>query len=278
MSDKNFKVKNGLTIQGTVDTLITADNAGGILVNGAAVVPPSATPTTLGTVYGLTDAVNTNGNTAIGSGALELNDGGTNNTAIGASSLSSNEYSESNTAIGHSAGASLVSGSNNTLLGFEAEASDTEVYNEITLGNGDVERLRVPGLGVNLTQDNITIGAYSSPNATDYASQNVIIGASSAGSLTTGASNLIVGYSAGYAQTTGEWNTFLGTESGKNASTGTNNISIGYDSELSSATVSDEITLGNSQITKFRIPGLGIDWTPANVPTAPTFHPVFAMV
>jgi hypothetical protein len=35
VSDKNFKVKNGLTIQGTVDTLITADNSGGVLVNGS---------------------------------------------------------------------------------------------------------------------------------------------------------------------------------------------------------------------------------------------------
>lgn len=38
MSDKNFKVKNGLTIQGTVDTLITADNSGGVLVNGNPIV------------------------------------------------------------------------------------------------------------------------------------------------------------------------------------------------------------------------------------------------
>ena len=43
MSDKNFKVKNGLTIQGTTDTLITADNAGGILVNGSPIYgPPGA--------------------------------------------------------------------------------------------------------------------------------------------------------------------------------------------------------------------------------------------
>jgi hypothetical protein len=35
VSDKNFKVKNGLTIQGTTDTLITADNSGGILIAGA---------------------------------------------------------------------------------------------------------------------------------------------------------------------------------------------------------------------------------------------------
>ena len=43
MSDKNFKVKNGLTIQGsTIDTLITADESGGILVGGLAITSPSA--------------------------------------------------------------------------------------------------------------------------------------------------------------------------------------------------------------------------------------------
>jgi hypothetical protein len=36
MSNKNFKVKNGLTLQGTVDTLITPNNAGGILIGGSA--------------------------------------------------------------------------------------------------------------------------------------------------------------------------------------------------------------------------------------------------
>ena len=219
---------------------------------------PAATPTKAGTVYALTDAES---NTAIGYGALESNDGGINNTAIGVSSLSSNEYSESNTAIGHLAGANLIGGSNNTLLGYDAQPSDTFAYNEITLGNGDVERLRVPALGVNLTQDNVMIGAYSLTSATENATQNVVIGASAATSLTNGASNLIVGYSAGYSETTGEWNTFLGTEAGKNATTGTNNISVGYDSELSSATVSDEITLGNADITRFRVPGIGIDWT-----------------
>jgi len=39
MSDKNFKVKNGLSIQGTnADTLITADNNGGMLIGGNAML------------------------------------------------------------------------------------------------------------------------------------------------------------------------------------------------------------------------------------------------
>jgi len=36
MAAKGFKVKDGLTIQGTVDTVITADNSGGILIGGVA--------------------------------------------------------------------------------------------------------------------------------------------------------------------------------------------------------------------------------------------------
>ena len=38
MSDKNFKVKNALALQGTVETVISADNAGGILVGGSPLV------------------------------------------------------------------------------------------------------------------------------------------------------------------------------------------------------------------------------------------------
>jgi hypothetical protein len=49
MTDKNFKVKNGLTIQGTVDTLVTPDNAGGLLIGGsplASYVAPTLGTTT----------------------------------------------------------------------------------------------------------------------------------------------------------------------------------------------------------------------------------------
>lgn len=66
MSDKNFKVKNGLTIQGTLDTLITPDNLGGILIGGSPLSSYSA-PTlgttsiasgsTITTISGLTDIV-----------------------------------------------------------------------------------------------------------------------------------------------------------------------------------------------------------------------------
>lgn len=52
MSDKNFKVKNGLTIQGTVDTLIAPDNSGGISLNGTV-----AATSFVGSGAGLTNIV-----------------------------------------------------------------------------------------------------------------------------------------------------------------------------------------------------------------------------
>jgi hypothetical protein len=69
MSDKNFKVKNGLTIQGTTDTLISADNSGGLLINGAI----SATSIAVGNVSntefqyldGVTSAIQTQINSKI---------------------------------------------------------------------------------------------------------------------------------------------------------------------------------------------------------------------
>jgi hypothetical protein len=68
MSDKNFKVKNGLTIQGEVDTLITADNAGGVSVAG-----PIAATSFVGDGSGLTGVSSylapTLGSTSIASGA-----------------------------------------------------------------------------------------------------------------------------------------------------------------------------------------------------------------
>ena len=52
MAEKNFKVKNGLTIQGTVDTLIAPDNAGGVSIAG-----PIAATSFTGSGAGLTNIV-----------------------------------------------------------------------------------------------------------------------------------------------------------------------------------------------------------------------------
>ena len=74
---------------------------------------------------------------------------------------------------------------------------------------------------------------------------------------------MFLGVDAGKAITTGGSNTTVGYQAGDSLTTGSNNTTIGNGADESSATVSNEITLGNSSVTRFRIPGAGIDSTSA---------------
>ena len=103
---------------------------------------------------------------------------------------------------------------------------------------------------------------------------NTAVGEYALNSLTTGDDNTAVGYNAltnnqtalrctamGYfalENCTGNNNTGLGVYAGDGITNGTNNTCIGFHAEASSATVSNEITLGNTDVTRFRIPGIGI--------------------
>ena len=103
---------------------------------------------------------------------------------------------------------------------------------------------------------------------------NTAVGEYALNSLTTGDDNTAIGYHAlhtnqtalrctalGYfalQYCTGNNNTGLGVYAGDNITNGTNNTCIGFNAEASSATVANEITLGNTDVTKFRIPGIGI--------------------
>ena len=75
-------------------------------------------------------------------------------------------------------------------------------------------------------------------------SNNVAVGASALGALTSGANNVALGFQAGDALTTGS-----------------NNLVLGYDADVSAAGVSNEITLGNTSITSFRIPGITLTFS-----------------
>ena len=74
---------------------------------------------------------------------------------------------------------------------------------------------------------------------------------------------------AGNSTTTGNDNVYLGRNAGNTTTlhtTGSNCIIIGNEADPSSATVSNEITLGDTNITRFRVPGLTIDWTATSKP------------
>ena len=65
------------------------------------------------------------GNTSLGSGALQSNTTGINNTALGLNSLYSNTTGTLNTAIGRSALTDNTAGNNNTAIGASAFANNT---------------------------------------------------------------------------------------------------------------------------------------------------------
>lgn len=72
--------------------------------------------------------------------------------------------------------------------------------------------------------------------------------------------NTSVGYLSLDGLTDGVDNAVFGTQSGRTITTGDHNILLGNNTEPSSATVNGEITIGDSNITRFRIPGIGLDF------------------
>lgn len=91
-------------------------------------------------------ALKIQGDTVVSYGA-----GGTNtNIQLGRSSLTGNTTGVNNTTIGYSSGTAITSGSNLTVIGAAAAASSVDATNEITLGNSNVTRMRLPGLSKNI--------------------------------------------------------------------------------------------------------------------------------
>ena len=203
----------------------------------------------------LSDALtNSNGETiGLGLNALANDDGGANkNTAVGYNALSTLTSGSNNVAVGWEAG-KLATGTQNTLIGSRSGG-------KLTTGGGNsfvgwesgyecTEGFYNVGVG-RQALDAITTGSY-----------NAAIGYQAMANSGTGVtSNVAIGYQALFT-VTGDNNTALGKNAGDNLTSGTNNIIIGQFADASSATVSNEITLGNTDITTFRIPGIGITFT-----------------
>jgi hypothetical protein len=111
----------------------------------------------------------------------------------------------------------------------------------------------------NSNVSNVSIGNYANGSITS-GNSNTAIGTSSFAQNSAGIGNTGVGGWAGYDNTSGSYNVFLGHYAGTGNSSGSNNILIGNQASASSSSVSNEITLGNSSITRFRIPGIGLDF------------------
>jgi hypothetical protein len=121
--------------------------------------------------------------------------------------------------------------------------------NSLTIGRGGGNQISNVAIGLAALLSNTTgVG-------------NTQIGLSSGQNITTGSYNVGVGNYTNLSLTTGISNTSIGTSAGSTITTGSNITVLGYDAEPSSPTISNEITLGNANVTKLRIPGIGVDWT-----------------
>ncbi len=224
------------------------------------------------------------------------------NITIGNSAGIALGYGPYCTIIGTNAATSITSASYNTIIGAEAAKQAGNIDNLTAIGNmsgfyasGNASTL----LGSNAGYysggiERVALGAYSmrgSPSWNSTGAYSVGVGAYTLFNYTSGEKNVAVGHSALYSATTSKWNVAIGHSAGYGLTTGsdsnviigylagytgtnnltssaTNNILIGASAQASSSSAANEITLGNSSITRLRIPGLGIDWTTANVPGA----------
>ena len=239
----------------------------------------AATPTVAGTVFGETDsltpfatalgyeaALNTTGtsNTAVGYQALKANTTGFQNTAVGKDAVRANTTSSNITGIGSGALRDNT-GQNNTAVGASAMIVSTTGTNNTAVG--------ASALAANLTHSSNTAVGFNAL-ALSTATGATAVGANALDANTTGSANTALGFGALGANTTGSYstaigynalqiavnssNTALGHNAG-NATTGGGNIIIGANAQSSVANALYEITLGDSNITRFRIPGIGFD-------------------
>lgn len=224
-------------------------------------------------------------NIALGNSALLSNTTGFGNSAIGLSALQSNTTGWGNVGIGTRA-LQNFSGSVNTAIGYEslryatAEGLVAIGYGSLSLNTSGVQNTAVgySALGANVTggantalgsqssristgHRNTSVGFYSAYSLTT-GTDNTFLGSQAGQSFTTGSSNIAIGsYNSWYDVSTGSGNTFVGVDGGGQPVTGSNNTTLGYQTTISSSSVSNEITLGNSSVTRFRIPGIGLNIT-----------------
>jgi len=156
-----------------------------------------------------------------------------------------------NTLIGYNAGTAVETGDDNTFLGYDAGAANGAGGGNTFIG----QKAGESNLGA---QQSVAVGSYAlaSQNHSSHEGSSAV-GYYSLYSQTSGKLNTALGRFAGYNCSEGEKNVFLGNLAGYgNITTGSNNIIIGHEATASSATVDNEITFGDTNITKFRIPGL----------------------
>lgn len=160
--------------------------------------------------------------TAVGSGALQLNTTGTQNTAVGYNALLSTTSGGSNSAMGFEALKLNTTGTSNTAVGNSALSNNTTQPHNTAVGN-------------NALLNNVSGGS------------NTAVGSQSLVSNSSGGNLVAVGMQALQLNTTGISNTGVGFSALRNNSTGDDNVAIGYQA-LSTSGVSGVTAVGSGAL------------------------------
>ena len=202
------------------------------------------------------------GSVAIGHNALKTYTGSFSNVAIGqGAGQDMGSSGGQNTLVGDNAGYGCK-GYNSVIIGFHAgSASNTQGGETIIgmqaryngnnkAGNTAVGKEAMFGASGGNGSHTTAIGYEALKVLNNGGNQNTALGYQAGDKVNTGTSNVIIGYSAASTGT-------------NDLTNGSNNIIIGKEAAATSATVSNEVTIGDANITRFRIPGIGLDLTSA---------------
>jgi hypothetical protein len=182
------------------------------------------------------DTSDPNGNTGMGSGALQSNTAGNQNTASGAFALTSNTNGSYNTANGAYALNANTTGHDNTASGIAALSNNTIGYFNSAFGSY--------ALSTNTAGFNNTAGGHEALILNTTGSFNTAFGADALGLNTTGHDNTGSGISPLYNNTTGSYNSAFGNYALTNNTTGVENTASGFGALALNTTGSGNIALG----------------------------------
>jgi hypothetical protein len=227
-------------------------------------------------------------NTAVGSGALNVNTTGSTNTAVGLNSILANTTGASNTALGESALRSNTTANQNTAVGRDSVFTNTTGANNTGVGyrtlllnttgsdntaaggqalDSNTTGVSNAALGRFALSNNTTgnlsaaFGAESlqrfrSAGAQTAVGYRALRGGSATATDNTGSENTAVGYQAGDGITTGSTNTIVGHNAGRSITTGSGNTVLGA-GLAGSAALANTVLIGAGGTERFRITDSG---------------------
>ena len=176
------------------------------------------------------------GNTSLGTGALQNNTTGSFNTATGSNALTDNTTGSFNSASGANALIGNILGDFNTASGVNALFSNTTGNDNTASG--------VQALSSNTTGGSNTASGSNALFSNTTGSQNTASGLNALGSNTTGGSNTASGLNALTNNTTGGQNTASGSNALVSNTTGFANTALGFQALLSNTTGGQNTAIG----------------------------------